>query len=174
LASWIGIFALSAVAATSAQAGGFSYHGGVNEAAASSKATSEAEGDLINFASSALANTFARVDLQGVFASAFAGTDGSTYIIGEAEFNQLNKSKAKVYQKGGAVMAKARAEVTTTIYVNGQAYLVSIDIARAIARATPHSATGAADAMSLISGSSSGYLGVVSGTQSEATVRSSN
>jgi hypothetical protein len=62
----------------------------------------------------------------------------------------------------------------TTIVINGVAHIVSIEVARALSRATPIGASAAADAHSLISASSSGYLGVISGTQSEATVRTQN
>lgn len=106
------------------------------------------------------------------WANAAAG-NFTTFLVedGDAQYEQDKSAKADVYAKGGNVLAKARSENHTVIYIDGHAYVVVEELAKAISRTTASGTQSAATADTIISAASSGYLDVNTGTKTEATIR---
>lgn len=164
-----------------AQAGGFSLpYVGFSEGTATSQTNTSVEAARAEYSS----QTFAEVEtsaergsLDGpteVFANAQAG-NFTTFVVedGKAEYEQKKSAKSRVYVKEDNVLAKARAENHTVIYIDGRAYVVVDELARALSRTTQKGTRSVSDADTTITASSNGYLEVNTGTTTEATVRTS-
>lgn len=172
-----GLLAAAAMLATLAapvHAGGFSKSsGGAAYGSATSQAGTRLKSGYIDYKS----DTYAKANTESLFngkvlqATGDAGNDTSFYVKGKVKYHQQKKSKAKVYAKGGSVMAKARSTNTTTIYVGGKAYVVAKEVARAVARHTPLGTTAAADSHATLSAQGSGYIAGSTKTHNKAHVR---
>lgn len=174
LAGLLAASAMLAMLAAPAQAGGFSKSsGGAAYGSAVSQASTRLKSGYIDYSS----DTYAKAATESLFggkvlqATGEAGNDTSFYVKGNVKYHQQKKAKAKVYAKGGSVMAKARSANTTTIYVGGKAYVVAKEVARAMARHTPLGTTAAADSQATLSAQGSGYIAGSTSTHNKATVR---
>jgi len=90
---------------------------------------------------------------------------------GQATYEQDKSAKARVYAKGDNIMAKARSDNKVVITIDGRAYVVVEELARALSRTSVHGTQSLATADTNIAAASSGYLDVNTGTKTEATVR---
>lgn len=171
----ITIFSASTlVSAFSAQAGGFSRHTGSGAHASANSGTSVyAKTKRSRYRSKTSAHASVDVLYGGKIAigQAYATNKTSFYAVGKSKYKQWKSTKAKVYAKGGNIVAKARATNYVTVKAAGKTYLVSKEVARSIARFTPLGTTATAASQTYLSGSSSGYLGVKTGSTSRAVVR---
>jgi hypothetical protein len=193
------VAALSAGGVTARADGGFSFpSGGSTTATAGSRASTGAQSDYLNYSSTTFANASVDALSGGKILEGSAGAGNAQLLaIGQANclgqdgscktssvsqvssntnsennsFLASNASKAVVYAKGGNIVAKARSQTTTTIFVGGHAYVVAVEVARALARYTPYGTSAVADSQASISAASNGYIGVNTGTKNEATVR---
>lgn len=173
-ASLLAASAMVAVLAAPAQAGGFSKSsGGAAHGMATSQASTRLKSGYIDYTS----DTYAKAATDSLFhgkvleATGEAGNDTSFFVKGNLKYHQKKKSKAKVYAKGGSVMAKARSSNKTTIYVGGKAYVVAKEVARAMARHTPLGTTAAADSRATLSAQGNGYIAGSTSTHNKAAVR---
>lgn len=165
---------LNIAVATPSKAGGFSGSGGTAAYGAGNSTTSvKVKSKYSNYKSKTHANAEVKVLYGGKIAigNANAGNVSSYTAKGKSKYQQWKSSKAKVYAKGGNVMAKARSENKVTIVAAGKTYVVSKEVARAMARFTPLGTTAAAESTAYVGAASSGYLGVKTATQNSATVR---
>ncbi len=161
-------------AATSAHAGGFSRHHGSGAFGAATSGTHvNVKSKYAHYKSSTYATTSVEVLYGGKIAigKAYAGNHTSFYAKGKSKYKQWKQTKAKVYAKGGKVLAKARTSNYVTIKAAGKTYVVSKEVARSIARFTPLGTTAAADSIAHVSAGSSKYIGVKTGTTASAVVR---
>lgn len=105
-------------------------------------------------------------------AYAAAGNVANGYVRDDAHYDQTHSAKAKTYIKGEGVMAKARSATYTTIVIDGHTYFVAEEVAKAMSRFTPFDVTALAISdVTASGGSSSGFIGVNTGTRNEGTVR---
>jgi hypothetical protein len=158
------------------RAGGFSGgNGGLANAASDAWTVVVSEG-YVDHSSQTFATAAASASHNGQIVEGYAnaGNSASSYIIGNATYEQSNSAKAKVYAKGHGVMAKARSKTYTTITMDGQVYIVAEELARAMARFTPLGSVAAAASDTNVTASGNGYIGVNTGTTNEATVRIQN
>ena len=107
-------------------------------------------------------------------ADAVGGNQSNYSAYGKSNYKQWKSAKAKVYAKGGNVMAKARSENLVKIRVSGKTYVVTREVARAMARFTPLGTTATADGYSTVTIKSNGYASAVTGSSSKAQVRVKN
>ncbi|MGH1418393.1 MAG: hypothetical protein ACRBCJ_06010 [Hyphomicrobiaceae bacterium] len=159
---------------TIANAGGFSRTTGAGAFGAASSGTSvNVRSKYAKYKSNTYANTSVQVLYGGRIAigKAKAGSHTSYYAKGKSKFKQWKQTKAKVYAKGGNVLAKARTSNYVTIRAAGKTYVVSHEVARSIARFTPLGTTAAASSNTYVSGASSQYLGITTGGTASAVVR---
>ena len=155
-------------------AGGFSHGSGTAVfAGANSQGSTEAKSAYLDFATTTYAQTGVQTYYGGKIADglAKAGNDTQYKAFGESTYHQKNAAKAKVYAKGGNIMAKARSTTHTKIYIAGHAYVVTNEVARAMTRFTPIGTTAAADSITSAHAAGSGYIGVTRGTSDQAYVR---
>lgn len=74
-----------------------------------------------------------------------------------AEVEQHGSSRTTVFTKNGGVLAKGRANVLTTITIGGRPYLVSVEVAKAVARSTPYGTSSATSTEQNVSVYSNSY-----------------
>ncbi len=168
---------LAMALSSTAMAGGFSKNTGFGTfGGANSQTKIKIKSGYVNYRSSTYADARVRSLYGGKIleADAEAGNHTSYTVDGDSRYKQWKKAKAKVYAKGGNVMAKSRSENYVTIQVGGKAYIVTKEVARAMARFTPLGTTAAADSTVSVESTSTGYLHTVTGSSSKATVRVKN
>lgn len=159
--------------------GGFSQpYTATSQGEATSDAWTTVETDYARYESQTFADveTGAEIAYPNGFTDAWAhATAGNftTFVVkeGNAEYEQAKSAAARVYAKGDNIMAKARSDNTVVITIDGHAYVVVEELARAISRTSLYGTQSLATADTNISASSSGYLDVNTGTKTEATVR---
>jgi hypothetical protein len=142
---------------------------------ASSTATARTNLALGHVLFDSTSDAFTRVDLlaggQYIDATADAGNRTTYKGVGKTELHQNRDSKAKIYAKGGNVMAKARSAAHTTIKAGGHTYVVANEVARAMTRFTPLGTTALAASETSVSVVNTGYVGMSSSTSDKAHVR---
>lgn len=150
--------------------------GGSAYAGANSQASIKAKTKYISYSSTTFADAGIRSLYGGQIVEGWANAGNHTeyYAIGKSDYVQHKISKAKVYAKGKSIIAKARSDTYTQIKAAGSTYVVTKEVARALARHTPLGTHAAADSDSFVQASSNGYIGVVSGTKNSAYVRVNN
>ncbi|MFP4538078.1 MAG: hypothetical protein ACLFPA_07220 [Dichotomicrobium sp.] len=158
---------------TAAEAGG-----GFSQGVARSDAWTTVQSAYASYNSQTFADveTGAQATVPGGVKKAWANATAgnfTTFVVedGHAQYEQDKSAKSRVYAKGGNILAKARSENHTVIYIDGHAYVVVEELAKAISRTTPSGTHGASLADTVISTESSGYLDVNTGTTTEATIR---
>ncbi len=159
---------------TTANAGGFSRTTQAGAFGASSSGTSvKVRSKYAKYTSQTYTNTSVEVLYGGKIAigKASAGNHTSYYAKGKSKYKQWKSTKAKVYAKGGNVLAKAHSSNYVTIKAAGKTYVVSREVARSIARFTPLGTTAAASSHTYVSAGSSRYLGITTGGTASAVVR---
>ncbi|MEE9588462.1 MAG: hypothetical protein V3V97_10610 [Hyphomicrobiaceae bacterium] len=175
----IGLAAAAAIAmAQSAQAGGFSHGSGGHGlssfvvADAKAKAHVKAKTDHFDYMHANYANTSAGV-VGPWFAEgkSSAGHDTMFTAHGKVSYKERNKSKVKVYAKGGNIMAKARSESYVKIYVDGKIYLVSESEVAAMSRFTPLGTRSMAIAKNSVGLYVNGSVSYANGARTSASVR---
>ncbi len=172
------ILILAGTAAAQAD-GGFSqpYFAYSEGAATSDTATTvEAAGARYESRTFAEVQTGAAFDPANGFTEAWADAlagNFTTFVVedGNARYDQQKSAHAEVYAKGDNVMAKARSENHVVIYIEGKAYVVIEELARALSRTSIYGTHSVATADTNISAESSGFLDVNTGTTTSATVR---
>lgn len=161
----------------SATAGGFSKSTGSStwgSGAASTDVSTQSGYARYRSRTWANAHTFSLHNGQIVGADGHAGNDTDFEVRGSAYYKQWNRSKAKVYAKNKNVMAKARSENHTQIYVNGKLHVVTKEVARAIARHTPLGTQAAADSEAHLTTVGSGFVSGSATKSNKASVRVRN
>lgn len=145
---------------------------------ATSDAWTTVETDYARYESQTFADveTGAEITYPNGFTEAWADAAAgnfTTFVVkeGNAEYEQAKSAAARVYAKGNNVMAKARSDNTVVITIDGRAYVVVEELARAISRTSLYGTQSLATADTNISAASSGYLDINTGTKTEATIR---
>ncbi|MBN2301379.1 MAG: hypothetical protein JXN60_02555 [Lentisphaerae bacterium] len=157
--------------------GGFSYaSGGYAFGAANSDTWTSVTSEYADYTSHtfAAAETFAAGGGKLLEGSAIAGNHTVYEGLGKSEYEQTKSARTKVVAKGNNIQAKARSQSHTVIYVDGKAYVVVDELAKAMSRFTPLGTHAAATSDTQIYAAGNGYIGVNTGTKSEANVRVQN
>ncbi|RIA47495.1 hypothetical protein [Dichotomicrobium thermohalophilum] len=144
------------------------------EATSDTWTTVEAGGAFYESHTFADAASGAEVEIPGGLKEAWANAAAgnfTNFVVegGEAQYDQQKSARAQIYAKGDNVLAKARSENQVVIYIDGRAYVVVEEIARALSRTTKDGTYSIATGDTNISAASGGYLEVITKTETDAS-----